>query len=758
MEDSEMDTNTIADDGIDRPDDTEAGALPPVERALGYILEEEDEEKVAKHVVKLRADQDPRRARDRAVWKQNRWWREGRRWVKLIKHENMAMWEAKLPFGMSNAPPVPNKTDRLCRRLVNTILVDKPYPDCEPGDDSNEARDAAEFATRYLSTIGSPAQLNMSRILRAAASKAQTFASTYGWVTMDPTGNGHRPRRMLAHPLAQHKDDALTDPYSGDRAADETLQERFLRSDGYLTDNPADADLQWLPAPAVRLLTGLQVDLLPYTCTGRDDAVGMVIADTTTLGDLRLLFPDKIGALSKEQLEKLCQWRADPMEDLLPPYTPEPEDQKFAEGPRAGEYRDDQMIVTLTVYYRSCAEYPLGCYAVIGADSMVLHRQKWTAMMPSDSGPPTEECLEIPVGQCRCLDDDTNGNPNGIGIIEHLGPSDEIRASALGFELQHMFRSANPIPFLPHGSIVPPGVFARRDGTPVFTNPQGKPEWENVPALSQSIPDLRNEMGSEMDSESGLEQAGQGVEDPSVKSGIHAQTIVQEALKAVGGMRDNIGDFYIALNRIILQLTRAYCTVPQLLTFTGKDGQYKQKEWSRADFRTTKKVSIAQGSFTMHTLVAKQEMANNALDRKTIDAEEYNELVAGGVAPVLGTQDNPHLLRVRRQLDVFAEGPTPEWLAQATQADQANTAAEQSRAALATQAAAAAQQGVPVPVPPPAAPQPLPPDRSPSASSSTWRRRRPSSGIASFSGSWPRRSSSSSPSCGNGTTYASTPT
>jgi hypothetical protein len=76
----------------------------------------------------------PSGARNIAVWKRNAWWREGKRWVRLEKKENMAIWEAKLPPGMANAPPVPNKTDRLCRRTVNVIMVDPPYPECEPGN------------------------------------------------------------------------------------------------------------------------------------------------------------------------------------------------------------------------------------------------------------------------------------------------------------------------------------------------------------------------------------------------------------------------------------------------------------------------------------------------------------------------------------------------------------------------------------------------------------------------------------------------
>jgi hypothetical protein len=696
---------SLSQDGIERSSDASPLALPKVERALGFILDEEDPEKVAKHVIDLWTRQEPARSRRRALGKRNRWWREGRRFVRLDKKENSNLWEAKLPLGMSSAPPVPNKTDRICRRIINTVLVDKPFPDCEPAHDTNEDREAAEFATVYLKAKA--AELKMHRLLRKAADKSETFGSAFGWVQMNPTAGGHRPRQMLAHPAAQHRDDALSDPETGLQADEGALEMRHVRPDGYLTDDPADADHQWMPAPRVRTLTGLQVTMLPEHASLADgDAIGVIIMDLTSLGELKKLLGEEFDALSDDDVEKVCKWRPAHVEDLLPPYTPMPDDQKYTEGSKAGQYMDAQPVVAATVYYRSCAEYPLGCYAIIAGDSLVLHKEPWTAMMPDEEKGEVQECLDIPVAQCRCLDDDVGDDPLGSAMAEHLGPADEIRATALGFQLEYMFRAANPIPMLPVGSIVQPKAFVLRNNEPVYVNPQGKPEWEVIPPLSQTVPDLREEMSDEIDDESGLQQAGQGVEGPTVKSGIHAQTIVQEALKALTGFKDNIGDYYITLNQIILQLTRAYCTVPELLSYTGTDGQYKAKEWSRVDFRNTKRVSIAQGSFTMHTLLAKQEMANNALANKVIDQDDYAEMIAGGISPVLGRLDNPLLMRVRNQIEGWQDGPAPEWMQAKQAVDQQNAAAMRAYQMAAAAAQQMAQQMAPqvAAVAPPVAP------------------------------------------------------
>ncbi len=690
------DDDRLADDGQEASPESQAAEAPA--RALGFILDEPDERKVAQAIVKLREDQSELRSRNRATWQRNAWWREGRRGVRLEKKQDANLWSAKLPLGMGSAPPVPNKTDRLCRRLTNIILVDKPFPECEPGGDNDEDRDAAEFATRYLSVKGAPDDLNMNRILRAASDKSMTYASAFGWVTMDPTAGGHRPRSMLAHPAATTPADALLDPATGGEAREADLVERYIRDDGLLSDSASEAALQWLPGPKVRLLTGLQLDLLPSTARGIADAIGVVIQEPTTLGDLRLLFPKAMAKLSADDLKKLCEWRPAEVKDILPPYTKMPEDQTDEQG----RYKDSQTVITTTVYYESCAEYPYGCYAVVGADCKVLHKQKWSAMMPGRDDQPVEECLEIPVSQARCLDDDTFDNPMGVGMAEHLGPADEVRNVALGFEIEHMFRSANPIPFLPVGSIVQPKHFTERNGAPVFVNPQGKAEWEQVPALSPTVPLLRAEMSTEMDDESGLQLAAQGVSSPEVKSGTHAQSVVQEALKAVINMKDNLGDFYIGLNRIILQLSRAYCTVPQMLSYVGENGAYKQREWSRTSFANTKRVTIAKGSFTMHTILAKQEMANAALDRKVISIEDYQDMVTAAISPVMGARDNPYLLRIRRQIEDWQDGPTLEWKQAQAQALAASAVSELS-------ALDGAPAPTPAPAPAPAAPAPAAP-------------------------------------------------
>ncbi len=720
LPDVDMPMPELKDDGLSEDAGTDEIPEQP-ELRRGFILDEPDPKKVAEHIHEEIEAQEPQMSRNRAVWKRSAWWREGKRFVRLEKKENQSVWEAKLPPGMGNAPPVPNKTDRLCRRTVNVIMVDEPYPECEPGDDSNEAKDAAEFATRYLTVRGSPRELNFALLCRTALGKAMTYASSFAEVRMDVTAGGHRPREITAHPEAQTMDDALIDPMTGGPAAEDALQKRYIRPDQQtLTDDPSEADLQWLPNHRVRMLTGKNLLFLPAQATHIRSAEGVLIIDHTTLGDLRKTFEAEMDELSEDELNDLCQWKPAKYKEILPPHSPDIKDQKFDDESGKTKWKDSQIVWTVTVYYRRCAEYPKGCYAVIAGKELVLYREQWTAMMPqppAEDGsekPDLETVLEIPVAQCRCLDDDNYDNPYGIGMAEHLGPADEIRASSLGYQLEYMFRFGNPIPMLPMGTIVQPKQMMLRDGNPIYFNPQGQPVWEDVPALPATIPLLRDEMGVEMNDESGLQQTGQGIESGDINSGVQARTVVQEALKAISNLKSNLEYFYIDLCSIILEQSRAFSTVPTLLSYVSKDGEYKAKEWSQTSFRNTKVVSIRRGSFTMHTLTAKQELANQAFDRQVIDKEEYSELIAGGVSPILGYNDSPSLMRVRRQLDAFDDGPPDGWM----EAMQAHSQALQMQQMAAMQAEAmAAATGMLQP--PPIAEIPPPPpgpfaDRVPS--------------------------------------------
>jgi hypothetical protein len=619
---------------------------------LGPLLDEPDEEKVVKKVKRLRERQEKAMQRRRAVWKRNELWRDGIRWVRLDRSEDV--WEARVPYGMENAPPTPNKTDRLCRRVTATLLVDEPVPEAEPSTDSPEDLDSAEFGTRALKIEGSEAGLNFRGMMEEGIDKAHTFASSFSYFTLDPTGGGSQPKRIRAHKaavLADGRGSELVNPQTGQPGTDPDYIDRFVAADGKITDAESEAERQWLPAIRRKVLTGKQVLFLPANAASIADALGVHITDYCTLGELKARFEKAFAKLHEDQLRKIADWEPDGADEIYPEHL---RDYPRQESER-GVPKDDQLVWYECVYYKSHADYPEGAYVCVAGESSLLHREVWSRDIETPEGQ-KKEYLELPVSQCRCLNDYTHDDPYGIGLVERLGPADEVRASVLGYQLEYLYRFGNPNVYLPIGSIVQPKQLITRTGDPIYVNPQGKPEYENTPEFPKIGTELRTSMGDEMNDETMLQQAAQGVEGKNVDSGIHAQTIVEQALVGLSQVRANAADYYKRSCRIVLQLMRVFYTTERRLKYVGEDGRYKERSWTGADLRTTRDVSIARGSFTMYTPSAKRQMALAELG-KTIDPDEYERLSSNQMSPILGTQDNPFRMKVRRELDDWTQGP-----------------------------------------------------------------------------------------------------
>jgi hypothetical protein len=623
----------------------------------GPLLDETDEKKVCEAVHKIRTNRQKARSRRSATWKRTKLWRQGHRHVQLNRAEDR--WEATVPLGMANAPPLPNKCDRILRRLTNTLLSDDPVPEAEPASDSPEDRDAAEFSTRVLKIEGGEAGYNMVGVVKRASNKASTFASAFCYWRIDPTGGGKTPKQVRAHPNAVEfidPDQVTLDPDTGQGCKDEEYVDKFVAVGGALTDNELEADYTWLPRVTPELMTGLSVLFLPEKVSGIADAKGVHLLWPTTLGDLRESYPEKMAAMKDDDIRKICNWRPEGHKDALPDYIELQEklDDK-------GEPTDDSIVFVQCVYYLVHGEYPEGAFVCV-CDDVLLNRDVWTFEVQGPDKKPKKEFMILPVSQLRQLDDDDNDDPYGIAVGEKVGPMDEIRAQVYLYAIEHLHRFGNPHTFLPDGSIVQPKQLRRRNGEPIYVNPQGKPETEKVPEFPRVGDSLREEMTAEENDESNLQQAAQGVEDPSVESGIHARTIVEEAQKGLSQIRTNMADFYTRSNRIVLQLMRVFYSAERLMKYESEDGSYKEEAWTGADLRSTKDVKIARGSFTMMGTSAKRQMALDEIQTGVISPMEYQQMMASSLAPVLGLQDNPYLMKVRRELTIWNKGPDKQWL------------------------------------------------------------------------------------------------
>jgi hypothetical protein len=650
-----------AQQGVKAPSAAPADSMA----GLGPLLEEPDEEKVARMVEDLLRQQASGRKRRRTIWQAHKLWFRGIRGVRARpKTEDMSDWQLQVPYGALDMPPVMDRAGELLERVVSHLLVDPPLPKAEPASDSDHDRDAAEVAERILTAESSESGFNLPALLRRAERKAGVYASSFIYAYVDPTGNGWRPMEILAHPQAQTQDDATLDPATGAPAHEGALTLRYVAQGGQLTDDPNAAQRQWLPKLCFDVLTGNHVFFLPEDVTGIADAKGVGILSFMPLAEAKERFP-AVQSMGEDQLRELIAWR--------------PEQAKYVDAlanrkrsDEAGTNEGDPIpadarICTITVYYRSHAAYPKGAYLVVGGGKSVLHRQPWTAMVETmganGASKLVEHCLQIPLSQCRQLDDDVDDDPFGTALMAKLGPIDEVRSQIVSAWHEWLDMFLHPNVMLPIGSIVQPGQWAVRDGTPVYFNPQGQPVIEDVPPFPGDGKEFLDRTTEAGNSATGLEETAQGVESPSSTSGIAKQIVVQQAQKNMSTLRANLADCTERLWRITLELMRAFYTIPQKTKYEGEDGSYRLQEWSRADLGSTKDIKIAAGSFTQLDPQQKQATLDSMLMSPVpvIDPQEYRRLAASGVRPVIGFKDDPNLVRIRGQLAEWKDGPPDGW-------------------------------------------------------------------------------------------------
>lgn len=670
-------------------------------QSRGPLLDLPDKD-AARRVVAMRKLRHKTRSRRAAEALRVIYWRKGFRFVTLTGNEDTGNWKAVLPMGASKQPPNPNKVDRLIRRIVSVVTNDPPVPNAIPERDDDKAISAAELSTRILKVEGASTALNLARTLRRMMDKSATFRSSFAFFYVDTQGGGHRPLSMLAHPDATNIDNAEVDPATGAPADDSTAKERFVMADGTLTDNIMQADRQWLPKIKVRLLTPQHVDLLPETADSIDEAIGVTIQLYSTLGELKAQHPDFFKTAQPADVRAIVEYKPEEWKSYLPremrgewtapKQTPD------------GGYDDDAIVFPTLTYYKQHAEYPEGAYVVTIGALFRLHAEVWARPVQLADGTEKMEYLELPVAQCRNLDDDVDDDQMGIAIGEKLGPMDEIRATILGYALNYLFRFGNPQPYLPIGTTIQPKQLTYRTGDPIYVPPGAQPYYENVPEFPHKISELGMEMSRELDDESDLQQAAQGVEDSSVQSGIHAQTIVEQSNIALSQIKENAGDCYKRMCRVVLQLWRVFYDVEQQVDYEGEDGAWKRAEWIGTDLGSTKLVEIARGSFTMQAPTAKQAQATQWFQAGVIKPDEYEQIIATGIGPTLGVEDNPERKRVMGQLAQWREGPTEADTEAATQYQEAQQQQQQAQAQQQQEMAAQSQSvahatGAPQPVP-----------------------------------------------------------
>lgn len=621
--------------------------LEPV--GVGPLLEK-SEPAVIKLVNAYWEDLEPVMAERIAHWKANRKRRQGVIGVHVVKpNPDKAEWKVWAPPGAAKVPPTFNQPARLSRRLVSNLFVDPPLPEATPGSASdNSDPDAAEFTTRILQDVCTSRHYNVPRIGEMCVSRAATYDSAFARVYVDPKGNGSRPKTIQASQAAMTVEDALYQNGDGVTPQPTPYVTRYVMADGKLTDEASEADLEWLPGLRHEILTGLNLRPIPATATSIEDCQGVVIRTGVKLGKLRDQFPDELGELDAEELWELVKERPTKSEAALEPAERLIPTNKGEEGDPPP---DDTTVVVSSVYMSDGGEYPGGAYVVIAGTKRVLHRQTWEAERNG-----VKEALPLPIAQFKGWDEGET-DFYGYHLMHFLGPGNEVRAAALGGAIEHMDRFNRRKVFYTPQSLFQPKVAPAQQGVMVPVQQGTAPQVEQMPEYPRVGMELFDRATAELNDESGLQPIAQGMTDPTVQSGLHAQKVIEQVNIGLGGIKRSTDDGVQRLWTIAVAFIRAYYTISQQIRYRGDDQEYKQKSWSGVDLGDTKDVRILKGSFTMLAPSAKLAVAEYMRKLNLIDDNQLRMMAAGNIGGLMGLQDDPALLRIRRQISMWEDGP-----------------------------------------------------------------------------------------------------
>ena len=603
-------------------------------------------EAAAKRAFQMWDEQTKALKKRHLEWRVNALRREGYTQVSLVKARDTKSWAVYLPPGDMPVVPSVNKAERLVRRLRALIFSDAPLPEATPDNDSDDDRDAAEFATRALIDLESEGTLDGAMKASQAFDTASTYDSGFVWYTIDANGGGRKPMQVQAHPMATSVADAVRQP-TGVPWPENELVTRYVALDGNaLTDDVAQAKLRWLPKLKSRVMDSRHVRFWPADALDIWDAELCLIAEVVSLLRVKGAFPE-VAQMGDEDLAKLVDVDNEDAKELAPAFAKK---MSFNSGK---EVKDDSPVFILTVYAKqNAALYPDGFYGVFagGADApLVLHRGKWV-----DPQRPTE-VLDIPITQYKQFD--RGRDPYGLGAMAIVGGGNEIRATMFGVMLEHLARFLARKVFYPVTSTFQPKAAQAAMGTYIPINAGGAPVVEQVPDFPKAAQVMFDAVSTEMDEDLGLSPIVSGQNPAGVQSGLHAQQLIEQVYIGLSDCKQNTERALIRGWRIILQQVRAFYTVPQRIAWEEDDGAYKEREWTGADFGSTRDVRIRKGSFTMLAPSAKLAIAEHLLALQAIDQEDLRRLTIGTVSGTTGLQDDPTRMRIRRQLQAWTAGP-----------------------------------------------------------------------------------------------------
>lgn len=669
------DPDQLEPDALDEPGEL-ASEQAPTARTYGDPVKTPDlltmaELQAARALVKRWESQDSGYSRLWADWSVNERRRAGESNIWVAKGQDQNTWEVYKPPGASKVPPaVFNKADRLCSRVTSQVYADQAVMEATPGETgSSDAKDKADLATRILVDTDSEGKLNDFEAHRTAFDLGHSFGSAYLVYDVDPRAGGRSSIQVEAGLAAQHIDEAthrtvpgLADPITGQpgpptRVEWPELIARYVREDGTLTDNPAEAALRWMPQLTNQVLAAPHVRFWPPEVTRFQDADMILVADFVSWSFVARRYPEldlsdeEKGKLSSERPRRLSTDAKGNL--LLPRINGKPRESSGAD-------LDAKLVFRLRAWSKECANYPDGLELCILGTSRVVSRGPWmrTPDAADEEHKDAREPLDIPVVQVLTLHGE-RGNPHGLGLMSILGLASEWRTEIVGAIEDLLDQIINRKTFVPINSTYSGKEAALSYLKYIPINPGGQPFAEEIPVDAlQPTTLLFQTATSEMDDASSLQQAGQGLETSDAQSGVAKRNVLGQVMAGLSDVRQHALQAFERAGRIKLQLIRAKYRVPQVLKYTGEAGDYKVKKWMGTDLVGVSDVRVQPGSFTMMSPMQKaNQVMQYAAIPGLIPQEDLKELLFSHVSADIGWRDNPHYLRIRKAIAAWLDGP-----------------------------------------------------------------------------------------------------
>jgi hypothetical protein len=552
-------------------------------------------------------------------------------------------WDYYVPIGTTiDDVPTVNKIADTNRKLGAQIFNDPPASEPVPASTEMSDIEAARFAGRVLESIDE--ELQEQSKARRAFLRASDYGSGFVHYYIHPEGE-FSPEVVMADANALSVADATENSLTGEPQPG-PFEPRMARPDGALTSNMAEANQIRLPALRSEVLTGMAVRIFPLLSEDIWDSQGVIIGRFIAWGRLRQMYPEWADKLSEEEVEDILAYRPARADDLA----------AFGQDIHRRTENDDETLVWLmTIYFKDGPDYPFGAWGQVAAEGFLIERDEWY----EETADGQKQPLPLPVTQYGQWDEGREG-PYKVGTTELIGPAGELRNLYIASMLDHLDRLNNRKVFIPHGS----GLTAEdmRDPNLRYLPTMGDaPQYEQIPPFPIQTTEMIMQTERDIDNTAGLGDTAQGLENPSVKSGRHALAIVQQAQASLSELVENVQRGWLYGARVKMALIRAHYEAPRIAEWAGPDEEYRVRFWSNSDLGNTTDVRMRPGALSLLSPAAKAQLAEHYFGLGILPPQRMQEIFRDNLGGTIGLSDDPHLMRIRRQIAQWLEGPPPGW-------------------------------------------------------------------------------------------------